>query len=117
MIPGDSQNMRRRIATAALAILCFGCDDTGTPLDVTGLRFVAAPVGAVAGTGFSVSVEMVDAGGNRVRGAGGEVSLSVNGEAVASGVTSATAIDGVATFPGVVIVKAGTEYALTATAG
>ncbi|MBV6522071.1 MAG: hypothetical protein MNPFHGCM_02216 [Gemmatimonadaceae bacterium] len=73
-----------------------------------------------AGEPFDVSVEALDAGGNRVTTFAAPVTLALGanpGNATLGGTTTRTAAGGLASFQGVSIAKAGTGYYLTGSSG
>ncbi len=84
-------------------------------------RVVSGPPGRLqAGEPFDVTVEAIDARGNRVTAFAASVTLSLaanSGNATLGGVTTRPAVAGVALFQGVAVAKAGTGYHLTGTAG
>ena len=87
-----------------------------------GSAFTTEPsASVVAGTGFGVTVTVLDAQGNTVTGFTGNVALAITGGtgkagAALHGTTTVAASAGVATFAGLSIDSAGTGYTLTATA-
>ena len=88
----------------------------------TQLAFTSQPTATVAGEALSpaVEVEVRDASGQRVRSSRIPVSLAIAtnpGSGTLSGTATVNAIDGVATFTGVSIDKAGVGYELRATGG
>jgi alpha-tubulin suppressor-like RCC1 family protein len=95
-----------------------------TPLEVkTGeaqrLAFVVQPSVSVAGTALPVvSVAVQDAFGNTLSSADNRITLSLTGAlpgvTIVGGSVSANAVNGVATFPAVQILKAGSAYHLLA---
>jgi hypothetical protein len=84
------------------------------------LLFVSAPTGNVtAGAAFSAEVEFRDAFGNRTP-SRATVSLRLSDNANGAtllGVTARSAVNGVATFPGLSVERAGTGYTLEASSG
>ncbi|WP_224247027.1 S8 family serine peptidase [Hyalangium gracile] len=83
------------------------------------LAFTASPTGNVgSGSAFTVKVAVRDAGGNLVTGATAPVSLTLTSAtgATLSGTTVATPVNGVATFTGLSVDKAGSGYVLGASA-
>jgi acetyl esterase/lipase len=78
------------------------------------LGFATAPASAVAGIAFdpAVTVAITDEFDNRVPHAA-EIELELN-HGDLSGTTSTVAVDGLATFPDLVIAAAGTDYVLAA---
>jgi hypothetical protein len=116
MMTGPS--VLRGLVRALLVPVLLSCSSDGaTSVEVGGLRFVAQPTTTAAGTAFDVSVELVTAAGTRVSGANDVVTLAVGGGATLSGSTSAAAVNGVATFTGLTLTRAGSNYQLTATSG
>ena len=97
---------------------------TSSPFLVTAppasrLQFMVQPGPVTAGQAFApaVSVAVQDAAGNTVTGATNPVSLAIGtnaGSGTLSGVTTVAAVNGVATFPGLSIDKAGAGYTLSA---
>ena len=86
----------------------------------TQLAFLAQPTGTTGGATLAdVQVEVLDAGGNLVTGAGNSISLAFgtndNG-ATLSGTIPRSASSGVATFNNLSVDSAGTGYTLTASA-
>ncbi len=81
------------------------------------LGFRSAPRGAVAGIAFDppVAVAVEDQYGNRVPDASARVWLELTRGSL-EGPSTAIAVDGIATFPGLRIDAAGTGYVLSATA-
>ena len=94
---------------------------TAGPFD--DIVFTTQPAGAVAGTAFTTQpvVAAVDAGGNVVTSFAGTVTLSIRPLSNPSGGTlsgcSGTLTNGVTTFSGCKLDKAGTGYRLRATSG
>jgi len=82
------------------------------------LAVVSLPATATAGTQFSVSVAVQDAGGNTITTGAIAVQLSLTGApgATLSGTTTATSTNGVATFTNLSVDKAGSGYTLQAAA-
>jgi MYXO-CTERM domain-containing protein len=83
------------------------------------LAFTASPTGNVtSGTAFTAQVAVRDAGGNLVTGTPTQVTLSLTNApgATLSGTATATTVNGVASFPGLSIDRAGSGYTLQATA-
>src|SRR5687768_3288521 len=90
-----------------------------TALPASKLAFVVQPGPVTAGTVFApaVTVAVQDAAGNTITSATNLVSLAIGtnaGSGTLSGVTTVAAANGVATFPGLSINKAGTGYTLSA---
>ncbi|WP_089241482.1 MBG domain-containing protein, partial [Belliella buryatensis] len=85
----------------------------------SGLAFVAQPSNAVIGesTG-TITVEILDANGNRVTNNSSSVTLSIAnnaGNGTLSGTVTVNAVSGLATFSGLSLNKVGTGYTLSAT--
>jgi len=83
------------------------------------LAFTASPTGNVAsGAAFTARVAVRDAGGNVVTNTPTQVTLSLTNApgATLSGTTTATTVNGVATFTGLSIDRAGSGYTLQAAA-
>jgi acetyl esterase/lipase len=89
---------------------------TAVPGAPAQLEFAAVPQVAVAGMAFdpAVAVAIVDEYGNRVDAGSAQVSLALN-RGQLGGQTSVTAVEGLASFPGLHIDETGTDYVLTAT--
>lgn len=90
-----------------------------TALPATKLSFVVQPGSVTAGTAFApaITVAVQDAAGNTVTNATNPVSLAIGtnaGSGTLSGVTTVAAVNGVATFSGLSIDKAGIGYTLAA---
>ena len=121
------QALQRRLPRlAALAFsaagLALGCTDSTSsgPLPAQ-LEFTVQPLDATAGVAISpsVAVAIEDAGGNTITSATGEVTLTIGahpGGGTLSGIVTAAAVSGVATFPNLRITRAGTGYTLMAAA-
>jgi hypothetical protein len=94
-----------------------GLEFTATALPPVKLAFGTQPATTAAGTSFSVTVLVQDAQDNTVPASSATVGLALNAAngAVLGGTTSVAAVNGVATFSGLSITKAGTNYTLTAT--
>jgi hypothetical protein len=94
-----------------------GLTFTATALPPVKLAFGTQPVSTTAGSTFTVTVLVQDAQGNTVPASSATVGLTLNAGngAVLSGTTSVAAVNGVATFSGLSIAKAGTNYTLSAT--
>ena len=98
--------------------------DTSVGFDVLAgaaaqLAFTSVPSGFVgSGSAFTVRVAVRDAAGNLITGAPTQVTLSLTNAAGAtlSGTLVATTVNGVATFSGLSVDKAGTGYTLQADA-
>ena len=91
-----------------------------TPPAPTKLTFVTQPVTAVAGdTLRPVQVAIQDASGNTLPSLTNPVTLALGGNSSAtlSGTTTASAVNGVATFDNLSVDKPGTGYTLTASSG
>lgn len=83
---------------------------------VASLGVSVTPVGGiVAGTAFSVSVAAVDEHGDAVLAFDGDVTVVLNGGTFSAGTTTATAVDGVASFSGLQVNAAG-SYSVSASA-
>jgi len=98
--------------------------DSGTitviPGAEAGLAFVEQPTDTVAGVAISpaVTVEIVDAGGNRVTTATDEITIDIDtGPGELLGTLEVAAVDGLATFNDLSIEETGTGYTLEATSG
>lgn len=81
------------------------------------LSFTVQPVNATAGVGISPGVTIQDASGNTVTNATGAVSVALganSGGGTLSGATTVNPVNGVATFSGLSIDKAGSGYTLVA---
>ncbi len=99
---------------------------TSTAFNVTAgaaskLAFIVQPGNTSAGTAFTPAVQVAvqDAGGNTVAGSTASITLLLGnnpGGGTLSGTTVVSAVNGVATFPGVSLARAGTGYTLTASA-
>lgn len=116
--PPRSCGTRRALRAAAvfLVIACSG-DDPVAPT-ITGLRFVEIPASEiVAGQEFTVSVELLDAGGARSRRARDAVSLFVNSSRPIVGPTSVRAVAGVATFAGLKLLALDTDLLIEVESG
>lgn len=86
----------------------------GTP---TALRFVSVPTSVASLSTFTVQVEVVDASGSRVTSAANPVTLALAsnpGSAVLTGTLTVAAVNGLATFPDLVLNQVGTGYTLQA---
>src|SRR6185437_1705879 len=93
---------------------------TGTPGAADHFAFTQQPTNAVAGAAITpdITVAALDAKGNVATAFTGSITLTIANNAgggVISGTTTVPATNGVASFPGVSINKAGTGYTLTAT--
>ncbi len=83
-----------------------------------GLAIQSEPPGAIAATPFEFQpiVRILDAGGNTVTGATNEVTVTISTNPAGgtlAGTTTVAAVDGVATFTGLSIDRAGTGYVLS----
>src|SRR3989454_4682277 len=92
-----------------------------TPGTATQLAFIVQPSNTVAGAAISPAVQVtaLDAAGNPVPSFTGDVTVALGanpGGSALSGTTTVTAVNGVASFSPLTLDKAGTSYALTATA-
>ena len=92
---------------------------TGTPGAADHFAFTQQPTNAVAGAAITpdITVAALDAHGNVATAFTGSITLTIANNAgggVISGTTTVPAANGVASFPGVSINKAGTGYTLTA---
>ncbi len=92
-----------------------------TPAPPAGLRFLQQPSDVGAGVGMmpAVQVEVVDAFGNRTTNARTRVAVALGANpsgGTLSGTAARSAIAAVATFTGLKVDKAGSGYALSATA-
>src|SRR6185503_5705504 len=103
----------------AFCVLLAACDSTA-PAVATHVGFLTEPQTSVAATQplGPVSVELLTADGLRAPNATATVELSLTGlgGAQLSGTTSATTVDGIATFSNLSVDKAGVAYALSAKA-
>jgi alpha-tubulin suppressor-like RCC1 family protein len=102
--------------TAALTV------SAAPPPVATQLAFTVQPTNSAAGVALSpaVEVELRDAAGQRVTSARGTVMLAVGtnpGSGTLSGTKIVNAVNGVASFSGLSIDKAGTGYKLSASSG
>jgi hypothetical protein len=111
---GTLANCGKIVTTSLSSTLTFSA--TGNP--PTQLSFSVQPVTTTAGTAFGVTVLAQDAFGNTVPAYGSGVSLALNASngATLGGTTLVNAVNGVATFTGLSITKAGTGYTITASA-
>jgi hypothetical protein len=94
-----------------------GLTFTATALPPVKLAFGTQPVTTTAGSLFGVTVLVQDVQGNTVPASSASVTLALNAAngAVLGGTKTVSAVNGVATFSGLSITKAGTNYTLTAT--
>jgi hypothetical protein len=84
---------------------------TGSCATGTALRFVGQPPDGAVGSPFGVSVEVVDASGNRVTGSAASVTLTLQtltGSGTLGGTTTRTAVNGLVTFTGLTVSGPGT---------
>jgi len=90
---------------------------TATGYPATKLGFTVQPTTTTAGTAFSVTVAVQDQFGRTVPASSASVTLALNAGngATLLGTKTVSATQGVATFSGLSIQKAGTGYTLTAT--
>jgi hypothetical protein len=92
---------------------------TVAPGAAASLVVTSAPASADAGAGFAVTVTARDASGNTAAGFNGNVTLAIANNpsgGVLSGTATVAAVNGVATFTGLSIDKAGVGYTLSASA-
>jgi hypothetical protein len=92
-----------------------------TSSGATQLVFSTEPASAVSGSSLgSIAVTVEDADGNKVSSSSASITLAIANNAgpggVLSGTTTVSAVNGVATFPGLSINLVGTGYTLQATA-
>lgn len=83
----------------------------------TGLAFMTQPSSAIAGAPIAVSVAIQDEAGHTQSGATNAVTIAIGanaGPGTLLGTTTVNAMNGVATFSGLAIDKAGTGYTLVA---
>lgn len=95
-----------------------GLTFTATALPPVKLAFGTQPVTTAAGSLFTVTVLVQDVQGNTVPASSATIGLALNAGgngAVLGGAASVAAVNGVATFSGLSITKAGTNYTLSAT--
>jgi hypothetical protein len=93
---------------------------TATALAPTQVAFTVQPSRTMAGSAITPSVQVAieDQNGNVVTSSSAPVTLALNPGSVAlGGTTTVNAVNGVATFTGLTITKAGTGYTLVATSG
>src|SRR5438034_840669 len=93
-----------------------------TPGGATQLAFTVPPSNAIAGAAITPAVQVTaqDALGNTATAFGGSVTVAIGtnpGGGTLSGTTSLNAVNGVATFAGLNINRAGAGYTLAASAG
>lgn len=112
-------NLLAALALSALAACSGGSSPatfTGAPPRELALKFDAQPASGLAGEAMSVKVSIHEQNGQLATG-GGNVTIALgtntSGGALAGTITRA-AVNGVATFDDLVIVKAGQGYTLTA---
>lgn len=113
---------RRLAACCAIAAVVAGCEGDGPTAAVvpTQLAFTVEPAAASAGASIApaVRVEVRDASGSRVTGATHSIVLALAtnpGGGTLAGTTTASAVDGVATFADLSIDVAAAGYSLSAT--
>jgi hypothetical protein len=107
------------VSSAGLATVTSGTFNVAAAA-IASLAFTTQPVDTPAGEGQAVQVIARDAFGNVVTAATDTVSLALGnnpGEATLSGTTQVALSNGTASFPGVVVDRAGTGYTLAAAVG
>ena len=121
----------RWVPVALAAAVVLGCQvdrllrgsssGNGPPVDTVAARvaFSTQPKSATAGQTITppVTVVVTDSSGNPVPGYSGSVTIALGANATGatlSGANTATAVNGVATFPGLSVDRAGSGYTLTA---
>jgi hypothetical protein len=117
---GTLQNCGTILTTALAPALTFSA--TGNP--PVKLSFSVQPVTTTAGTSFGVTVLAQDVNGNTVpaftapayNNAQVDLTLNAGNGATLGGTTMVSAVNGVATFTGLSITRAGTGYTITAAA-
>ena len=111
-----TSHFRRAFPGPITVAAIVACNNSTAPLAVVQsaakVAFIAQPASATAGQELSpaVQVEIEDASGARVATAQNAVTLALGtnpGGALLSGVTTVSAVSGLATFTGVSITKAG----------
>jgi hypothetical protein len=112
----------RLLASSAGLTGATGAGFGVTPASADHLVFLQGPADLVAGDGFAPapSVAALDRFGNLATGFVGNVTLglAVNPSGASLvGLTTATAVGGLATFPGLTLERAGVGYALSASSG
>lgn len=109
--------MTLRLSPLFVALLAVtACSDSTPSANVAGLRFVQQPADVKAGQPFQVSVELLDASGEKISG-NNSVTLSTANDGSVTGNASVHADAGVATFSGVGVTQVGTAVQLKATSG
>ncbi len=111
--------MRSRAAAALLlvATAAIACESSTEPGTATKLSFTVQPNDATAGEGIAPAVAIQDASGNTVTSATGAVTVALGanpGGGTLSGTTTVNPVNGMATFSGLSINKAGSGYTLVA---
>jgi hypothetical protein len=114
---------RRLCEFACVAIIIVGgiavaCKDTTGPPAPVALAFTVQPSNTTAGTGIASAVAIQDASGKVLTTATNSVTLTLRanpGGGALSGTQTVNAVNGVATFSGLSINKAGSGYTLVAT--
>ncbi len=114
--------MGSRAAIAALlagaaALACGGSTQPPSTGAATKLSFTVQPSSATAGAGIAPAVAIQDASGNTVTSATGAVTVALGanpGGGTLSGTTTVNPVNGVASFSGLSINKAGAGYTLVA---
>jgi len=116
----NGKNLLAAFALAAALAACGGASSSGTftappPSNPLTLKFDAQPSSGLAGQAMTVKVSVRDASGHASGAGNVTLALGTNpaGSALVGTVTRA-AVNGVATFDDLVIVKAGQGYTLTA---
>ena len=107
----------RPLRLPLLALLLAGCSKSSTTANTPQLAFTVQPSSATAGTGIAPAVAIQDASGNTVTSATNLVTVALGanpGGGSLSGATTLNAVNGVATFSGLSINKAGSGYTLVA---
>ena len=112
--PSLARGLAQAFVVAAL-IGCGGGDGITVSNNVASLRFVLQPGTVQINQPFTVSVELLNSGGERIASATTVVTISATG-ATLSGATSVAAVAGLATFPSLSITSAGTNVQIQATA-
>ena len=108
---GDASATSNPFAVTAPAIV-------QPPVTATSLLFITQPSNTLQGAAITPPpvVEVVDASGNLVANSSAAVTLTLSGPSSAlSGNTAVTAVNGIATLPGLSIATPGSAYTLTAT--
>ncbi len=106
----------------ALSLLLSGCPEAVTgPAKATQLLFTVQPTSTVAGLPITPAVQVTarDARGNPVAGFTGNVTVALGTNPAGgtlSGSTTVAAVEGIATFPALLVDKSDSRYTLTATA-